>query len=105
MNAVECALAKQRLQLAAAAQRSELAGHVAGIVPLFAVADQAQAGVRWLRRNPEIFAATTALLLAVRPGARRFAWRWGRRAFIAWRVWRDSDRWLGNSIRHRPPSQ
>lgn len=102
MNPVECALAKQRLQLAAAAQRTEIAGHVAGLSPLFAAADQAQTGIRWLRRNPEIFAAATALLLAARPGARRFAWRWGRRGFIAWRMWRDSDRWLGSDRRNRP---
>lgn len=102
MNAIECALARQRLQLAAAAQRDALARHAAGLAPLFAAADQAQAGIRWARRNPEILAAMTALMLAVRPASRRFAWRWGRRAFFAWRAWRDSERWLAGKLGKRP---
>lgn len=94
MNAVELALAKQRLVLASRAQRSALAQHAAGLTPLFDAADQVRSGVRWVRRHPEVVAGGVAVLLAARPGARRFAWRWGRRAFLAWRLWRDSERWL-----------
>jgi YqjK-like protein len=94
VNALELALAKQRLVLAAAAQRDELSRHAAGLRPLFHAADQVQAGVRWVRRNPELAAGGAALLVAVQPRARRFLWRWTRRGFFAWRLWRESDRWL-----------
>lgn len=94
MTAVELALAKQRLQLASAAHRDALARHSQGLIPIFDAADQARAGVRWARQNPEIVAGGVALIAATRPGARRFFWRWGRRAFVAWRLWRDSERWL-----------
>lgn len=94
MSAVAFALEKQRLQLAAESHRAALAGHAEGLAPLFDAADQVGAGIRWTRQHPEALAATVALLLAARPATRRFAWRWGRRAFMAWRVWRDSRRWL-----------
>ncbi len=93
-DAVTLALEKQRLQLAAAAQRTSLTQHAQGLTPLFATADQIRIGIDWIRRNPEIVAGGAAVLLATRPGARRFLWRWGRRAFVAWRLWRDSERWL-----------
>jgi hypothetical protein len=94
MNAIELALKKQRLQVAATAQREALTLHLAGLQPLFNVADQAQAGVRWISRHPEVVAGGVAVLAAARPGARRFIWRWGRRTLVAWQLWRDSERWL-----------
>ena len=94
MNAVEIALAKQRLQLEVAAQRAALGTHVVGLQPAFQVLDQAHAGARWCGRHPEILASAVAVLVITRADTRRFAWRWGRRAFVAWRVWRDSRRWL-----------
>lgn len=97
MSALALALEKQRLQLAAAAQRTALSGYAEGLHPLFATVDQIRAGACWARRNPEIVAGGAALVIAVRPGTRRFFWRWGRRAFVAWRVWRDSQRWLENT--------
>lgn len=104
MNAVELALEKQRLQLAAAAQRQTLAQHAAGLQPLFHAADQMRDGARWIRRHPEIVAGGVAVLVAARPKARQRLWRWGKRAFIAWRVWRDvwleSERWQGISVNH-----
>lgn len=94
MNAIELALTKQRLQLDAAAQRAALSEHAAGLLPAFHALDQVRDGARWLGRHPELLAAGVALLATTRADARRFVWRWGRRAFIAWRVWRDSERWL-----------
>lgn len=90
MNAIECALEKQRLQLAAASQRAALAEHAAGLQPLFDAADQVHAGARWLSRHPETVAVGVAVLAAIRPGVRRFLWRWGRRGFVAWRFWREA---------------
>ena len=94
MNAIELALRKQLLVLDAAGQRERLARHANGLVPLFNVADQVNTGVRWVRRHPEALAAGLSLLVAARPGVRRFFWRWGRRGFVAWRLWRDGGRWL-----------
>lgn len=94
MNAIELALKKQLLELEAAAQREALARHTTGLLPLFDAADQISAGVRWIKRHPETLAVGLAFLVAVRPGVRRFVWRWGRRGLIAWRLWRNSGRWL-----------
>ncbi len=97
MSAIELALTKQRLLLASNAQRTALASHADGLTPLFDAADQVQAGARWVRQHPEIVVGAGAILLAARPGVRRFTWRWGRRAFLAWRLWSDSERWLNTS--------
>lgn len=89
MNPIELALEKQRLQFAAAAQRTALADQMEALRPLFDAADRVQAGARWLGSHPAAVAGSVAVLAAVRPGARRFIWRWGRRSFVAWRFWRD----------------
>lgn len=94
MTPVEIALAKQRLQLDASAQRMAIAQDLDGLQPVFQTADQIHAGWRWLRRHPEAVAGAVALLAASRADARRFLWRWGRRTFVAWKLWRNSERWL-----------
>lgn len=94
MSTVELALEKQRLKFQIAAQRVALAQHVEGLKPLFDAADQITAGARWVKHHPEVVAGGVLLVAAVRSGVRRFLWRWGRRTFIAWRLWRDSDRLL-----------
>jgi len=94
LNALELALEKQRLQIESASQRVVLAQHATGLLPLFEAADRVRDGARWIARHPEIVAAALALLVTVRPGVRGFFWRWTRRGFIAWRLWRDGNRWL-----------
>jgi len=98
MNAIELALEKQRLQFASSAQREAITRHTAGLQPLFDVADQVQTVARWLRQHPEVVAGSVAVLAAAQPRARRFFWRWGRRAFIVWKLWRDSERWLDTPL-------
>jgi len=95
LNAVELALEKQRLRLEVASQRIDLSRHTAGLMPLFDAAERVREGTRWVARHPEVVAGGVALLAAARPGIRRFFWRWGKRAFITWRVWRNSGLWLG----------
>lgn len=105
MNAVELALEKQRLRLEAASQRMELSRHMSGLLPVFDVADRFRDSARWMSRHPEVVAGSVALLAAARPGVRRFIWRWGKRALIAWHVWRnrdDSGFWPGNKPLARP---
>lgn len=89
MNAIELALEKQRLRLETASQRIDLARHATGLQPLFTAADRVHEGARWVGRHPEVVAGGVALLAAVRPGVRRFLWRWGKRALVAWHVWRN----------------
>lgn len=83
--ALELALKKQRLQLAAAALRDDLARHGAGLAPVFDAADKAVAGAAWVRRHPQVLVAAAVALAVARP---QRAWRWGRRAFVGWQAWR-----------------
>ena len=99
MTAIELALEKQRLQLEAASQRLDLSRQAAGLMPLFATGDQVRAGARWVMRHPEAVAGGVALLAAIRPGVRRFIWRWSMRSFAAWRLWRESGAWLTKPAR------
>lgn len=99
MSAVELAVEKRRLQMAAAEQRKALKRYAQGMLPLFETADQVHAGARWIGRHPEALAAGVAFLAVVRPGVRRFAWNWSKRAFVAWRFWRSVD-----PARHLPLS-
>lgn len=87
-SALELALEKQRLQLEAAGQRLALGEHIRHLGPVFDVADRFNEGVRWAKHHPAIVAAAVALIAALRPRARRFLWRWSKRAFLAWQFWR-----------------
>lgn len=94
MKSIELALKKQRLLIESASLRTEFTHHAAGLVPLLAVADQLQAGTRWVGRHPEIIAMAAAMIVAAGSGPRRFLWRWLRRGFVAWRLWRNRDHWF-----------
>lgn len=86
MNAatLELALKKQRLQIANESLRAEFGDRAAGLKPVFTGADCAVEGVRWVRHHPELAVATVVAVIVIRP---RSAWRWARRAFIAWQAW------------------
>lgn len=93
MNArlVELALKKQRLQFRSEALRERWQGHARGLCPVFDGVDRLGDGARWLWRHPEVFVATAVALLVARP---RAAWRWLRRGFVGWQVWRRGRAWL-----------
>lgn len=95
--ALELALRKQRLQIASASLRAEFGDCAAGLRPLFTGADYAVEGARWVRRHPELVAATAVALVVVRP---KSAWRWARRAFVGWQVW---QKFRDLVERRRPP--
>ncbi len=97
MNAIELALARQRLQYEAGIQRAALAAHAAGLQPLFEAADGLQSGVRWVNRHPEAVAGGVAVLVATSRRTRQFLWRWAKRSLVAWKLWRESERWLAAS--------
>ncbi|MDK9705069.1 MAG: YqjK-like family protein [Sulfuritalea sp.] len=82
---LELALKKQRLQIASESLRTEFGLCAAGLAPAFGGADCAVEGVRWLRRNPQWIVAAGVALVVARP---KRAWRWARRAFVGWQVWR-----------------
>lgn len=84
-RALGLALKKQRLQLASTQLRDEFSRHAAVFVPIFDGADRAVAGARWLRSHPQILLALAAGFLLTRPPGR---WRWLRRVFVGWQVWR-----------------
>lgn len=88
MNALERALAIERLRLAAAAQREDMRRHLEALAPACAVLDQVRAGVQWASRHPELVVAASALLAALSPRLRRFLWRWSKRGFFVWQFWR-----------------
>lgn len=88
---LELALRKQCLQMRSAALREEWAACVAGVRPLLDGADRVRTAGSWLRRHPEVGAGVGVALLVARP---RIAWRWLRRGFAAWRMWRKGQRWL-----------
>jgi len=93
-RAVAHALEKQRLQCASAEQRDRLIRYGTDTAPLFEAIDRVQDGARWVQRHPEVTVGVLALIAAARPRVRQFLWRWSKRGFIAWKLWRNSARWL-----------
>lgn len=96
MNTLELALKKQRLQIAGAGLRSDIARHSIGLAPIFTGADFVVDAVRYLRQRPELVIAAGVALVIVQPGR---AWRWGRRVFVGWQAWRRLRLFLD-----RPPA-
>lgn len=94
--ALELALKKQRLQIAGAGLRSDIARHSTGLAPIFTGADFVVDAVRYMRRRPELVVAAGVALIVSRPSR---AWRWGRRAFVGWQAWRRLRLFLD-----RPPA-
>lgn len=103
MSAIERALEKQRLLLESTLQRDALVRYGSGLQPLIETAERMQHGARWVRRHPEWLAVGVTAVAAARPGVRRWLWQWGKRSFIAWRLWRDSVHWLDQSPSARRP--
>lgn len=99
VNAVELATRKQRLLHDSAVQRKALTDYAVGLRPAFGAADRVRAGAFWMRRHPEIVFGGVALLAASSSATRGALWRWSRRGFSVWRLWRDGKRWIDAAIR------
>lgn len=80
---LELALKKQRLLLASAAQREQLAVYAHGLRPIFSGADKVSAGLSWLRQHPLLVAASSAAIFITRP---RFLIRMALKGFSTWRL-------------------
>ena len=76
-------LRRERLLVRNALLRQRLARHVIELDTPIALADQAIAGLHWLRRNPAWPLGALAVLIAFRP---RRALRWAVRAWWAWQA-------------------
>ncbi|MCX7166422.1 MAG: YqjK family protein [Rhodocyclales bacterium] len=88
---LELALKKQRLQIASESLRTDFGRYAAGLTPVFSGADVVVEGARWVRRNPQILVAAGIALVVARP---KRAWRWARRAFVGWQMWRKLSDFL-----------
>lgn len=99
MNAamLELALKKQRLQIAGESLRTDFERYAAGLAPAFTGANRAIAVSQWVHRHPQFFVAAGIAFAIARP---KRAWRWTRRAFVAWRAWRK----LHGFLQHRLPA-
>jgi len=92
---MELALRKQRLQIRCDALRAQWAGQARGAKSLCDTTDRLVNGWTWLRRHPEIVVAVVVTLLVAR---RSTVFRWIRRSFLAWQIWRRGRGWLVRQI-------
>lgn len=81
---LEVATRHGALRARIAAQRADLALHVAPLEAALGGADKALAGVDWLKHHPAAVAAAVVVVVVASP---RLAWRWGKRGFLVWRGW------------------
>lgn len=95
---VELALKRQRLQLLAGAQRLELQQQVAVFAPAFSFVDQVRAGIEFIRQRPHWLVGVAVAIVVARP---RRAFRWLRRGFIVWQLYR---RWRVRTAALLPPA-
>ena len=91
MRRRELALCREMLRLRSTELRLSIAAQSIVLERPLAQADQALAGLRWLRQNPAWPLAGGALLLALRP---RRALSWGFQLWSAWRLWKHGGRAL-----------
>ena len=87
----ELAARQQALLLRSAELRARLALQSNAMRPPLALADQVADGWRWLQAHPAWPAAIAVTLIVARPAR---AWRWGRRVWSAWQLWRGIQRKL-----------
>ena len=91
------ALRQQQLLARSAHLRLQVAADMAPWHARLGQVDQVRAAVttsgQWLRAHPEVPAGAAVLLLLLRPRrALALAWRWGRRGWLGWQVWRRVQR-------------
>ena len=86
---LDLALKKQRLQMQSAQLRNEFALHSSALLPAFAVADLAHAGILWLKKHPALPIAMLVALLVARPRAAL------SQAARLWALWRGVQRFRG----------
>lgn len=91
MNNDELVLRQQRLLVRSARLRLTLADQARVFKRPLTVADQAQASLRWLYRNPRWPLGALLVLFVLRP---RRAILWGGRLWWAWRTFKRAQNWI-----------
>lgn len=79
----ELAARRERLQERSRALRGDVARHAQVLTPALAAVDRGRDALTWLHAHPALVAVAAAALALWRP---RTLWRWGRRAWSAWRL-------------------
>jgi hypothetical protein len=82
---LELALRKQRLLIHSQALREQWGAQAQALRPVATGVDRVRAGVRWMRAHPQAIFAGALVLGVLRP---RAAFRWARRGFVIWGLWR-----------------
>jgi NhaP-type Na+/H+ and K+/H+ antiporter len=82
---------RERLLARSAAQRDELALLLAPLQAPLGIADRGIAAARYLRAHPGVVVIAAAVFAILSP---KRAFRWSRRAFVAWRGYRWAVRAL-----------
>lgn len=101
MNNDELILRQQRLLVRSAQLRLTLAEQTRVFKKPLAVADQAQAGLQWLYRNPQWPLGTLLILIVLRP---RRVILWGGRLWWAWKVFNRAQQWIATlPVQRRGP--
>ncbi len=90
---------RERLLARSAAERAELAAVLAPLAGPLAIADRGIAAVQSIRAHPGLVASVAAVVVVVSP---RRAFRWARRALVAWRGYRWVARALAELAPRRP---
>jgi hypothetical protein len=90
----ELQVERERLRLRSTELRLQVARQAQVLVAPLAVADQVQAGVRWLRAHPEGPLLVLGLVIVARP---RRALRWAGRLWWGWGLWQRGRRWLATA--------
>lgn len=81
------ALARRRqyLQQQVAQQRTTLANDVRPLLPLLSAIDSGRQVRDWIRGHPGLSLGAVIVFAILKP---RFAFRWVRRSFLLWQMWR-----------------
>ncbi|MBY0467302.1 MAG: YqjK-like family protein [Burkholderiales bacterium] len=64
--------------------RAQLVADAQALAPVVSGVDHVRGGIHWLKHNPLWLAVTVAALVVWRPSR---LWRWGSKAWTAWRFW------------------
>ena len=95
---IELSLQRGRLQERIAAQRAALTTQLRPVVGAVVATDQAlvkvRHGIDYVKRHPAQVGVAVALLALLKP---KGVWRWGRRSFVAWQLWKKAQKHLAGS--------
>ncbi len=92
-RAFALALRQQQLLARSAELRARVAVEIAPLKQRLSTVDRVRSAVSrgwlWLRRHPEVPAGLALAVVVMRPKrALRWGWRWGRRAWLGWQLYR-----------------